>query len=352
MKDSILAGAVTLSLVATTACAPEQDVQSDMHGVAQESDSEAAGVTVVFQEWEVPGGVDTFPHDPAFAPDGSGWYAGYMANLLGRVDATTGEITEFTLPTENSGPHGLVADGQGHIWYTGHRVSLIGQLNPQTGEVVEYPMPDPAVSVPYTPIFDHDGVLWFTAQNANYVGKLDLKSGEVTVKVLATADAMTHGIDISQSGIPFFDMSGTNKIGSIAPETMEITEYVLPEGARPRRIAVTNDNTVWYTDLARGFLGRLDPATGQVEEFPSPGGAESEPYGIAATSDGVIWYSESGVQPNTLVRFDPETGSMHTWPLPSSESTVRHMVAAPDDTLWLACSGSGTVVHVRIDDHN
>ena len=351
MKDSILAGAMALSVVATAACALEQDVQPDERGQAQESGLDTAGVTLKFQEWEVPGGVETFPHDPTFAPDGSGWYTGYMANVLGRVDAVTGDITEFTLPTENSGPHGLVADGQGHIWYTGHRVSLIGQLDPQTGDVVEYPMPDPAVSDPHTPIFDQKGVLWFTAQNANYVGKLDPASGEVTVKELATADAMPHGIDVSQSGIPFFDMSGTNKIGRIDPETMEITEYVLPEGARPRRIAVTDDDTVWYTDLARGLLGRLDAATGQVEEFPSPGGSKSEPYGIAATSDGVIWYSESGVQPNTLVRFDPETESMHAWPLPSSESTVRHMVAAPDDTLWLACSGSGTIVHVRIN-HN
>ena len=128
MTDSILAGAVALSLVATTACAPEQDVQPDERGGAQERGLDAADVTVEFQEWDVPGGVDTFPHDPAFAPDGSGWYAGYMANVLGRVDATTGEITEFALPTENSGPHGLVADGQGHIWYTGHRVALIGEV--------------------------------------------------------------------------------------------------------------------------------------------------------------------------------------------------------------------------------
>ena len=350
MKDSVLAGAVALSVVVTAACAVEQDVP-DERGRVEESGQDTAGVMVEFQEWEVPGGVDTFPHDPAFAPDGSGWYAGYMANVLGRIDATTGDVTEFTLPTENSGPHGLVADGQGHIWYTGHRVSLIGQLDPQTGDVVEYPMPDPAVTDPHTPIFDQEGVLWFTAQNANYVGRLDPVSGEVTVKELATPDAMPHGIDVSQSGIPFFDMSGTNKIGSIDPETMEITEYVLAEGARPRRIAITDDNTVWYTDLARGLLGKLDPATGQLEEFPSPGGSESEPYGIAATSDGVIWYSESGIQPNTLVRFDPETESMQSWPLPSSESTVRHMVAAPDDTLWLACSGSGTVVHVRIENN-
>ena len=104
MKISVLAGVMALSVVSTMACAPEQDVQPDEGCRAEESGQAAAGVTVEFQEWDVPGGVDTFPHDPAFAPDGSGWYAGYMANVLGRVDPATGEITEFTLPTENSGP--------------------------------------------------------------------------------------------------------------------------------------------------------------------------------------------------------------------------------------------------------
>jgi streptogramin lyase len=37
-------------------------------------------------------------------------------------------------------------------------------------------------------------------------------------------------------------------------------EYPLPDaGARPRRIAITPDDAVWYTDYARGYLGRFDP---------------------------------------------------------------------------------------------
>ena len=52
---------------------------------------------------------------------------------------------------------------------------------------------------------------------------------------------------------------------------------------------------IWYTDFARGFLGRLDPATGKVTEWPSPSGPKSEPYGIVFTK-GALWYNESGRQ--------------------------------------------------------
>ena len=74
---------------------------------------------------------------------------------------------------------------------------------------------------------------------------------------------------------------------------MEIREYTLPDPAsRPRRIAITSDDMIWYADYSRGYLGRLDPATGKVTEWQSPSGPKSAPYGISAIND-VIWYSES-----------------------------------------------------------
>lgn len=73
--------------------------------------------------------------------------------------------------------------------------------------------------------------------------------------------------------------------------------------SRPRRLAIDAQGNVWYSDYSRGFLGKLDPATSQVMEWASPSGSTSQPYGIAVI-DGKIWYSEAGVQPNTIM-FDP-----------------------------------------------
>ena len=96
---------------------------------------------------------------------------------------------------------------------------------------------------------------------------------------------------------------------------------------------------VWYTDYARGQLGRLDPATGQVREFPSPGGAESGPYGIAIAPDGRIWYDES--QTDQLVAFDPSTGRSETLAIPTRGAVVRNMsVDSTRARVWLALSGT------------
>lgn len=302
---------------------------------------------VTIDEWSVPS-EKTRPHDPAVDAQGMPWYTGQMKNVLGRLDPATGKIEEFPLPTANSGPHGLVSDAQGNIWYTGNFAALVGKLDPKTGKVTEYKMPDERARDPHTPIFDRRGTLWFTVQGGNFVGKLDPASGQVTLKEAPTPKSRPYGIVISSKGLPVFDLFNTNKIGTIDPATMQIREYVLPEGARPRRIAIMPDDTVYYTDYARGHLGRLNLATGKVEEFKSPGGPSSQPYGITTTSDGAVWYSESGVQPNTIVRFDPKVGSFQTWPIPSGGGVVRHMVTAPNGDIWIACSGVDKIGRVRV----
>lgn len=302
--------------------------------------------SVSIKEWLVPT-LGSRPHDPLAAPDGSIWWSGMYANVLGRLDPKTGDMKEYPLKTPQSGPHGLVADKAGNIWYTGISKSHIGKLDPKTGEVTEYPMPDAKARSPHTPIFDQKGTLWFTMQSG-MVGRLDPATGEVKVASTPTANTYPYGIVVNSKGVPFYVDFRGNRLGSVDPVTMAIREYVLPNpGARPRRVAITPDDVLWYTDYARGYLGRMDPKTGDVREWPSPGGRQSQPYGITAVGN-VVWYSESAVRPNTLVRFDTQTEKFQTWAIPSGGGVVRNMMATSNGNLVLACSGVNRVALVEV----
>jgi virginiamycin B lyase len=112
----------------------------------------AGPVRVSFREWEVPT-PGARPHDPLATPDGALWYTGQMANILGRLDPSTGAIKEYQLKTPASGPHGLVDDGAGHIWFTANFAGYIGELDPKSGEVKEYRLPD-AARDPHTLLFE------------------------------------------------------------------------------------------------------------------------------------------------------------------------------------------------------
>jgi virginiamycin B lyase len=131
---------------------------------------------------------------------------------------------------------------------------------------------------------------------------------------------------------------------------MAIREYTLPaEGARPRRLALAPDGTIYYTDNGRGYLGHFDPVNGNLlKEWRSPAGAQSNPYGITITSNGDVWYSESSVHPNTLIKFDPKSESFSSAAIPSGGGVLRNMVATPDGKLYLACSGVNKVAVVNV----
>jgi virginiamycin B lyase len=301
---------------------------------------------VTIREWLVPT-LGQRPHDPLWAPDGSIWWTGQYANLLGRLDPRTGAMREYALKTPGSQPHGLVADRSGNIWFTGIAKNYVGKLDPVSGAVTEYAMRDSTARGPHTPIFDRKGTLWFTLQSG-MVGRIVPATGEVNVVRTPSRNTYPYGIVVNSQGVPWYVDFRGNRVGSIDPVSMQIREYLLPDSAaRPRRIALTPDDAVWYTDHARGYIGRVDSKSGAVREWPSPGGRQSRPYAVAAVGD-VVWYSESGVRPNTLVRFDTKTETFQTWTIPSGGGVVRHMMATPDGNLVLALSGVNRVALVEV----
>jgi virginiamycin B lyase len=305
-------------------------------------------VSVTFKEFAAPT-LGSRPHDPLAAADGSIWWSGHFGNRLGRVDPRTGATKEYPL-NMGAGPHGLVEDSAGNIWYTGIFGNHVGKLDPKTGQITEYKMPDPKMRAPHTPIFDQKGNLWFTLQSG-MVGRIIPATGEVKVVGTPTPSNMTYpyGIQINTKGVPWYVDFRGNRLGTVDPNTMAIKEITLPHAeSRPRRIALTPDDKVWYTDYTRGYLGMYDPATGQHKEWASPSGPESEPYGIA-TIGNIIWYSESNVRPNTMVRFDPQTEKFQTWVIPSGGHVVRNMMRTKDGNgIVIAESGINKVALVEI----
>lgn len=309
-------------------------------------------VNVRITEWMAPT-LGSRPHDPLAAADGSVWWTGQFTHRLGRVDPRSGQIREFPIPP-GSQPHGLVEDRQGNIWYTGIQKGVIGKFDPKTGQVAEYPVikADPNVRGPHTPIFDQKKENLFFTMQSGHVGRLNIATGEMKVAAAPSnrpnAPTYPYGIQVAADGTLWYvDFRGP-RIASVNPTTLEIKEITLQNAdARPRRIGITQDGAIWWTDFPRGTIGRYDPKTGQQREWLSPGGKSSEPYGIAAVGN-ILWYSESGVRPNTLVRFDPANGKFQTWTIPSGGGVIRHMMATPNGNLVLALSGVNKVALVEV----
>ncbi|WP_228768411.1 cytochrome C [Shewanella sp. TC10] len=307
-------------------------------------------VNISFQEWVVPT-LGQRSRDPVAAADGSIWWAGQWGNLIGQINPVTNEMREYPLPP-GSMPHSVTIDAKDHVWYTGNKNATIGKLNPQTGKIVVYDMPDSSAKDPHTAVFDANGILWFTLQHANRIGRLDPQTGDIKLVTLPTPSSRPYGIKIDASGHPWVACNGHNCLIKVNPETMSLSEIALPhKDTKVRRLDIDSEGMIWYVNSSRGRLGRYDPQTGKVNEWPTPSGSHSHPYAIAVV-DGAIWFNESGMRPDPLVRFDPKTETFQSWEIPSGgfyAGIVRHMRPTSDGDLLIHQSATNRIIKVKID---
>jgi len=302
----------------------------------------AGPARIEITEWVAPT-LGQRTRDPVEAPDGSIWWTGMWASLVGRLDPATGEMEEFRLPV-SARPHSIVPDSQGNIWYTGNSNGTIGRLDPATGEITQYPT---LARDPHSAAFHPNGDLYFTAQGAGMLGRLDPTTGEL--KEIQT-EARPYGIQVAPNGALWIAYNGTNKIGAMDPETMDVRYYEIPNTAsRIRRIGIDSKGVVWYVNSTQGKIGRLDPATGATREWDSPSGPQSHPYALVVIND-KVWYNESGMRPDALVRFDPETEQFQSWAIPSGVGIVRNMWVTRDNNLLIHQSSSNRIGLVKIFD--
>lgn len=301
----------------------------------------AGDVSIEITEWQVPT-LGQRSRDPAEAPDGSIWWTGMWASLAGRLDPATGLMEEFRLPP-SSRPHTVVPDADGNIWYTGNSNATVGKLDPNTGLITEYKT---QARDPHSAAFHPNGNLYFTAQGAGVMGRLNPATGEVTE---VPTEPRPYGIKVGPDGSLWIAHNGTNKIARMHPDTMELQFYEVPDPrTRIRRLDLDSNGIVWFVNSTLGKIGRLDPDTGDIVQWDSPSGPSSHPYAIAVIDD-VVWYNESGMRPDALVRFDPETEKFQSWAVPSGVGIIRNVWVTKDKDLLIHQSSSNHIGLVKID---
>jgi hypothetical protein len=106
------------------------------------------------------------------------------------------------------------------------------------------------------------------------------------------------------------------------------TEYDLPrEEMAPHDVIVGKNGIVWFGNFGEQKLGRLDPKTGKVSEYPYPMHRENAPtgsLGLRADAAGNLWLGN--MYQATIVKFDPKTEQFKFWTLPPEANIAAAQV--------------------------
>ncbi len=127
------------------------------------------------------------------------------------------------------------------------------------------------------------------------------------------------------------------------PAALTLVEYPLPRrGAFPHDPAVAPDGSVWYTDQANSFIGRLDPATGRIREYTLPPEAK-DPH-TPIFHEGLLWFTAQ--RSNLIGRLDPKTGEVKLFPVATPHALPYGIAEGPGGALWVALFGTNKLAHV------
>lgn len=135
-----------------------------------------------------------------------------------------------------------------------------------------------------------------------------------------------------------------NLIGRIDPATGEMTEYPLPDSAMPHTVVLDAAGNVWYTGNKNGTVGKFDPGTGKIREYKMPDPAAEDPHTAVFDQDGILWFTLQ--QSNMIGRLDPASGEVELVTMPVPDARPYGIKIDAEGTPWFACNGSNCLVEV------
>jgi virginiamycin B lyase len=148
-------------------------------------------------------------------PDASNnvYFTDFAQQHLGRVDAKTGQVTLFELPTKASAPRRGMMDGKGRIWFGLYRGNKIDMFDTTTETFREWEMPT-AWSSPYDVTVDKNGEVWTGSMLNDRVSRLDPQTGRF-IEYLLPRETNIRRVFVDNSTTPVTFWVGNNHQGSI-----------------------------------------------------------------------------------------------------------------------------------------
>lgn len=335
----------------------------------------------VITHYNAPSGADIY--SVATDTAGNGWFVfgyggGSLGNPtpqpdtflhLGRIDATTGVFTQFTVGTATIGGNvDIVAAADNNIYISvsssGYPnpdyISKIAKFNPSNNQFTFYPVNavgGPSYTLPERIIEGADNNIWFIESGASRVTKMNPANGTMTnypdpeatnsganyIKPVTLVSGPDGNIWIGRinSGI-----SNQKKIAEIDASSGSYTSYNIPEFTSNIFPANTNnaisvaylDGSIWISSAGKDELRKINPADGSVQGSYTFGAPF---YGLGLLKAGTnnsLWFLSSQSNRGILGKFNTTTNQFSTFA--GTQTAGDANTVAPTTSLAVTANGN------------
>src|SRR5215467_10220949 len=169
-------------------------------------------------------------------------------------------------------------------------------------------------------------------------------SGRKTAEWLAT-------INLSQQETWSYPLKTMPRLAGKSSHVI-ITEYDLPNPLiQPHDVVLDREGAVWYSDFGQMYLGKMDPKTGKVTQYPIPMVKAGWPVGtlyLELDKDDNPWVGV--MYQNAIAKFDKKTEKFQIFQTPKEWDTdggqLGHLAIEGtnvDNKVWIKNSDVGNI---------
>jgi len=263
---------------------------------------------------------------------------GRLSRTLLQGDAAKYIAVDYDIGNPDAALHDIVVDPRGVAFVNELNVYKLGRFDPKTFEFTQI---DPPPGPRPLGVLNHMGPpargagdsIWMAEIGTNRRWlQFDTKNMEWSVyPVPADFRGPINGntMRVDPNGKMVWSTAGTRIVG-LNIQTKEFTAYDIPHWVNTKQypgaygIDVATDGKVWFAEREAQKLGRLDPVSGQIDEYATPG--IDVPRRMGADWEGNVWvgFHES----SRLAKVDSKYGTMTFHEPPTAKSGTY--LAVPD----------------------
>jgi virginiamycin B lyase len=196
--------------------------------------------------------------------DGKVWSQNNGFAGVHRLDIATGKIETWEPFKEAKGPHNIydvIPDSQNNVYFTDFRQRHIGRIDAKTGEVTLFTIPTPA-SAPRRGMMDAQDRLWFGEYRGDRIGMFDTKTEQFKEWPVSPRWSSPYDVTIDKNDEAWTGSMLSDQVTRLNTKTGEAINYLLPRTTNIRRVFVDNTTTpvtFWVGSNHGASIIKLEP---------------------------------------------------------------------------------------------
>ena len=161
----------------------------------------------------------------------------------------------------------------------------------------------------------------------------------------ATPGSRPHDPLAAKDGSLWYTGQMANSLGRVDPKTGSVKEFPLKTAhSGPHGLVEDRSGNIWYTGNTGALVGKLNPKNGEVTEYRMPDPEAKDPHTIIIDKAGILWFTVQNA--NRIGRLDPKSGEIKLLTPPTARSRPYGMALDPKGNVFVVQFGTNRIARV------